>query len=327
MGSSVFNLKKWVCVLSAVFGITLAGCSQTHSLQQIENPGNKFYGLPNGAGDLFKHQGVPETVFASALNCSEVQSTGANLNYRADKPIVTNSPFQPPVPVTADAFANSLPLSPGDLVELHMEYGEGFNGRYVIDNAGLVHLPVLAPIQSMGMPPHRLAERIELALVRANIFRPQTAGVTIKVLNWSSIEVPVTGAVFQPGRVTINAQRANNVMEERIVATGDYSNKRLLSEAVRAAAGVRPDAKLDQVMLIRGGWQIEVDLTGILSGQSVQDYPLIAGDQVIVPSTGCFQPHLVRPSQITPKGFRIFASNLIDSAFNNSSAAVGRLFH
>lgn len=129
---------------------------------------------------------------------------------------------------------------------------------------------------------------------------------------------------FQPGRVTINSALPEQVMEERIGASGDYSNQRLLSEAIRAAAGIRPDAKLDQVILIRQGWQIEADLSGILTGQPVKDYALIAGDQVIVPSTGCFQPHLVRPSQITPKGFRVFMSNLIDSAMSNSNAAIGR---
>lgn len=65
-------------------------------------------------------------------------------------------------------------------------------------------------------------------------------------------------------------------------------------------------------------------MTGMLSGNLVKDYPLVAGDRVIVPSTGCFQEHLVRPSQITPKGFRVFMSNLIDSAGDNASAAVGR---
>jgi hypothetical protein len=65
-------------------------------------------------------------------------------------------------------------------------------------------------------------------------------------------------------------------------------------------------------------------MTGMLSGNLVTDYPLVAGDRVIVPSTGCFQAQLVRPSQITPKGFRVFMSNLIDSAGDNSSAAVGQ---
>lgn len=303
---------------------SLVGCSQYHGLPHPENPTERFFGQTGEVGELFIHQQAPEQVFASSQDCTDVQAVGANLNYRSDKPIVARSPSQPPVPVESFEHRNALPLSPGDMIEIWLEHGEGFNGRYVIDSAGYIQLPVLEPIDALGVPPAILAQRIEVGLIRADVFRPDTAGVTVKVLHWAAIEVPVSGAVFQPGRVTINAQRPSAVMEERVAASGDYAKKRLLSEAVRAASGIRPDAKLDQVMLLRGGWQIEVDLTGILSGQPVTDYPLIAGDQVIVPSTGCFQSHLVRPSQITPKGFRVFMSNLIDSANSNSSAGVGR---
>lgn len=316
--------KIAVSVCAALMMGVLSGCVQTHSLESIENPGDLLFGMPGENGVVFEHQQPMSNTFSSSLDCTDVQEVGAQLNYRTDKPIIMRSPYQPPLPVDQTRFKDSLPLSPGDLIGIFMEYGEGFNGNYVVDNAGLVQLPVIEPLDAMGISTRLLAQRIELALVRAKVFRPETASVSVKVLNWSSIEVPVTGAVFQPGRVTINTLRPSAVMEERIVASGDYSNKRLLSEAVRAASGIRPDAKLDQVKLIRGGWQIEVDLTGILTGEAVQDYPLIAGDQVIVPSTGCFQSHLVRPSQITPKGFRVFMSNLVDSANNNSSAAVGR---
>ena len=166
--------------------------------------------------------------------------------------------------------------------------------------------------------------KIELALIRAEIFQPDSAGVTIYVLNWSSIEVAVAGAVFQPGTVLINKKPVGIQNAEHLEAYGDYSTTRLLSEAIRAASGIRPDAKLDQIILIRKGWQVQIDMTGMLSGNLVNDYPLVAGDRVIVPSTGCFQAHLVRPSQITPKGFRVFMSNLIDSAGDNSSAGIGR---
>jgi protein involved in polysaccharide export with SLBB domain len=219
---------------------------------------------------------------------------------------------------------NALPLSPGDLIEVMMEYGEGFNGSYVLDNLGLLSLPIINAIDAAGLSPQELSRRIELALIKSGIFRPAMATAHVKILHLAAIQIPVTGAVFKPGRVLINKTYANAEMDQRVVADGDYSNKRLLSEAIRGAHGVRPDAKIDQIILIRQGWQIEVDLTGILSGVPVTDYPLIAGDQVIVPSTGCFQSYLVRPSQITPKGFRVFMSNLIDSAQNNSSAAVGR---
>jgi len=302
----------------------LAGCAQQHSLQKIENSSSGFYGAKKETGELFSQQSVPGKVFAAQLNCDERLDFAAPFNYRVDKPILSSAPSQAPLPSRMNPARNTLPLSPGDMIEIMMEYGEGFNGSYVLDNLGLLTLPILEPIHASGMSPRELSQRVEMALIKANIFRPVTATVNVKVLHLAAIEVPVTGAVFQPGRVLINSKRANNEMDQRVVAAGDYSNKRLLSEAIRAAYGARPDAKLDQVILIRQGWQIEVDLTGILSGLPVKDYPLIAGDQVIVPSTGCFQPHLVRPSQITPKGFRVFMSNLIDSAQNNSSAAVGR---
>jgi protein involved in polysaccharide export with SLBB domain len=311
-------------VASVVSVCLLMGCAQQHSLQEVENSSSGFYGAKNENGELFSQQSIPSKVFAAQLNCDDRTDFAAPFNYRVDKPILSSAPSQAPLPTRMNPARNTLPLSPGDMIEIMMEYGEGFNGSYVLDNLGLLTLPIIEPIHASGMSPKELSDRVELALIKANVFRPATATVHVKVLHLSAIEVPVTGAVFQPGRVLINSKRANNEMDQRVVAAGDYSNKRLLSEAIRAAYGARPDAKLDQVILIRQGWQIEVDLTGILSGLPVTDYSLIAGDQVIVPSTGCFQPHLVRPSQITPKGFRVFMSNLIDSAQSNSGAGVGR---
>jgi protein involved in polysaccharide export with SLBB domain len=316
-----FQFSRAVC---AFLSFMLLSCAQSDSLQRVKNSHQGFYGHPQEKGDLFAQQSVPQRVFAAQLECVGSEDFAAPRNYRVDKPILSSAPSQAPLLPRMKPDLNTLPLSPGDMIEIMMEYGEGFNGSYVLDNLGLLTLPILAPIQASGMSPQALSDKVALALIKANIFRPATATVHVKVLHLSAIEVPVTGAVFQPGRVLINSKRANNEMDQRVVAGGDYSNKRLLSEAIRAAYGARPDAKLDQVILIRQGWQIEVDLTGILSGLPVKDYPLIDGDQVIVPSTGCFQPHLVRPSQITPKGFRVFMSNLIDSAQSNSSAGVGR---
>jgi protein involved in polysaccharide export with SLBB domain len=314
--------------ISATIGVLglylLTGCVQHHSLQEIENSSLGFYGNINEKGELFSQQSAPGKIFAAQLHCDDRADFAAPLNYRVDKPILSLAPNQAPLQSKMNPARNTLPLSPGDMIEIMMEFGEGFNGSYVLDISGLLTLPILEPIYASGMSPRELSNRIEMALIKANVFRPATATVHVKVLHLAAIEVPVTGAVFQPGRVIINHRRANNEMDQRVVASGDYSHKRLLSAAISAAWGARPDAKLDQVILIRQGWQIEVDLTGILSGLPVKDYPLIYGDQIIVPSTGCFQPHLVRPSQITPRGARVFMSNLIDSAENNSSAAIGR---
>lgn len=311
-------------ILVLVLCFSILGCAHQIDNDVDSTSQHPFYGQVNGEGDLFTQQSVPSNVFASRSYCVDRETFAAPLNYRVDKPILGNVPSQVPFAANANFTPTTLPLSPGDMIDVMIENGEGFNGRYVLDNNGLLIMPIIQPISATGVSAEVLSDSIAAALIRQQIFKPATALVSVKVVHLASLEIPVTGAVFQPGRVSINGKNDYTKTDQRIVAFGDYSNKRLLSEAIRAASGVRPDAKLDQVILVRGGWHIEVDLSGILSGQAVKDYPLIAGDEVIVPSTGCFQPFLVKPSQITPKGFRVFMSNLIDSALSNSSAGVGR---
>lgn len=308
--------------LLLVLFLVCGGCAQKFPSDVEQHESQSFYGQPGISGELFSQQSVPNNVFAARQYCVDKNQFAAPLNYRVDKPIISQSHTQQPISIAREP--SGLPLSPGDMIEVFIENGEGFNGRYVLDNNGVLMMPIILPISAAGLSTAMLAQEIELALIKAKIFRPATASVSAKIIHLASIDVPVTGAVFQPGRVTINGKNTYSENDKRLVAIGDFSNKRLLSEALRAASGIRPDAKLDQVILVRNGWHIEVDLTGIISGQQVTDYALIAGDQIIVPSTGCFQPYLVRPSQITPKGFRVFMSNLIDSALSNSSAAVGR---
>ncbi len=319
-----FNNYKMIPILVALIAaIVTQGCVR-HSSENIDKSALRFYGNPTDNGDDFIHEQAPNSIFADGLSCDQFKNMGAALNYRTDKPINLNTANMKASAKNDPILAQGLLLSPGDLVEVIIEDGEGFNGRYIVDNAGYVKLPIIGVVEAGGATTNKLEAKIELALIRAEIFQPDSAGVTIYVLNWSSIEVAVAGAVFQPGTVLINKKPIGIQNAEHLEAYGDYSTTRLLSEAIRAASGIRPDAKLDQIILIRKGWQVQVDMTGMLSGDLVNDYPLVAGDRVIVPSTGCFQAHLVRPSQITPKGFRVFMSNLIDSAGDNSSAAIGR---
>lgn len=319
-----FNNYKMIPILVALIAaIVTQGCAR-HSSENIDKSALRFYGNPTDNGDDFIHEQAPNSIFADGLSCDQFKNMGAALNYRTDKPINLNTANMKASAKNDPILAQGLLLSPGDLVEVIIEDGEGFNGRYIVDNAGYVKLPIIGVVEAGGATTNKLEAKIELALIRAEIFQPDSAGVTIYVLNWSSIEVAVAGAVFQPGTVLINKKPIGIQNAEHLEAYGDYSTTRLLSEAIRAASGIRPDAKLDQIILIRKGWQVQVDMTGMLSGDLVNDYPLVAGDRVIVPSTGCFQAHLVRPSQITPKGFRVFMSNLIDSAGDNSSAAIGR---
>ncbi len=307
----------------SIVALNLTGCVRHYS-SDLDRGDEQFYGAMDNSGDKFVHEAPPSADFSRGLDCLQLQNTAAPVNYYTDQPLNLNAANDLPDMRVDPILAEGLLLSPGDLIEVNIEDGEGFSGRYIVDNSGAVKIPQIGKIAAAGDTTNTLETEIELALVRNYIFQPATAAVTIQVLNWSAIEVSVAGAVFQPGRVLINDKLPKATQEDRLAAAGDYSPTRLLSEALRAASGIRPDAKLDQVMLLRKGWQVQVDMTGVLTGKLVKDYPLVAGDRVIVPSTGCFQPHLVRPSQITPKGFRVFMSNLIDSAGDNTSAAIGK---
>lgn len=299
------------------------GCVQFDGVESIQNPSQKFYGTPGELGEVIGHQQPASTVFASDLDCSISGERYAPVHYRVDK-VISNLPRKQtdPRPLVGGINQDAA-LSPGDMVELVIENGEGFNGRYILSPKGRINLPYLPSLSLLGMDAYRAAEKIELALVRNEIFQPATTSVHVHVLEWAEIDVLIMGAVFEPGRKFINGKNVNNRVTEKMTAFGDYANTRLLTEALRAASGVRPDAKIDQIVLIRDGWQMEFDMSGVFTGNQVLDIPLIAGDQVVVPSTGCFQRHLVRPSQITPKGFRVFLSNLTVSADNNTGAGVG----
>lgn len=313
---------KTVHLLILLVMLLMTGCVQHHGLSSVSESGHAFFGEMNQKGLTFEQRSTKGSATTPIDSCNDHHSFGgvANINTFQSKALSQSVLVQS----NKNLFSGELTLSPGDLVELQLENGEGFAGNYIIDSFGNIAIPMIAPIVAAGRTPSEVSKDIELALIRAELFQAQTALSSLKVLRWSAIEVTVEGAVFQAGRVLINSESKDAIYDAKDAATGDFQPTRLLSEALRAASGIRPDAALDKIILVRNGWAVELDLTGILTGQPVTDIPLVAGDHVVVKSTGCFQANLVRPSQITPKGFRVFMSNLIDSANSNSNAAIGR---
>ena len=132
------------------------------------------------------------------------------------------------------------------------------------------------------------------------------------------------------GAVTAG-ERANEIRNSTIAnpALGDFNNGRTLAVALRGAGGVRPDAALGAVYLVRGNSYTAIDLRSALGGDIggsglPLDPQLARGDRIIVPSAGCFQPGLVRPSQVTAPGVRVYMSNLSRPAASNATSAIGK---
>ncbi len=221
----------------------------------------------------------------------------------------------------------TMRYSPGDRFNVFVFGAPEFAGDYAINADGTVVLPFTGPVEALGLTNSELSKRIETKLIEGGIFTREAIRLSLRPVQYAPINVSVAGAVFVPGRHSINTIRDADKQDRALNKFGDSPMERFLGAALRAAGGVRPDADLSNIKVTRNGRTFTLDWRGAITGAAVDDMPLIEGDHVEVGESGCFQSALVRPSQITVGGIRIFNSNLTSPAlsaaptnpqFNNS---------
>jgi polysaccharide export outer membrane protein len=217
---------------------------------------------------------------------------------------------------------DQLKLNSGDRVRVLVEDGEAFSGIFEVDLDGNIHIPYLDPIPAAKTSIRALEKHLKAQLVNQGMFKQEFVAVSIKILQWAEIQISVQGAVYKPGRVLLNQRNVEQKLQQQTQESGDFPRGRLFTAALKGAGGVRPDADLAKITLIREGEAMLLDVSGVFNGKSVVDIPLLAGDQIIVPSVGHLQPELMSLSQITPPGFQIFISNLTQPADSNAKSAV-----
>jgi len=223
-----------------------------------------------------------------------------------------------------EKFSGHLPLSVGDQLKIAVAGDEDLAGVYEVTIGGNLEMPLLGSVQAQGLTIPALKKTIGDALVEKQLFRPSTVAVDAAVQRWSAIEVFVRGSVFVPGRVTTNIFDTLTKEYKNASETGDYARGRLLGTTLQQAGGIRPDADLANIQVIRNGEIIPVDISGLMSGQLARDLPLVSGDEIHVPSIGYFQSDLLRPTQITPPGIRVFMSNPTVPVFGNAGARIDK---
>ena len=221
-------------------------------------------------------------------------------------------------------WSENPPLSPGDRLQIHIVDGDGFSGRYELGMDGTLQLPHLPALAVAGRDTRHAEAQISTALVAAELFNPRRVRVSVRVHEWSHVQVHVSGAVFDPGRVTINVRSPEERALKGNLASGDFPSERMLAAALRAAGGARPDAAIDRIRLIRNGRVRLVDYSGLLQGHRTLSVPLMSGDTIVVPGSGRYDAALVAPSVITPPGIRVFLSNLTVPAAGNALSAVSK---
>lgn len=214
-------------------------------------------------------------------------------------------------------------LSRNDLISLRVEEDETFGGDYVISRDGTIDLPFLSPVRAQGRLVRQVEADIAAQLVARNFF-VEVPRVSVRVADFASVSVGVAGAVFEPRVVEIGGVQGDQIDSRRQAALGASTEARNLSAALRAAGGVRPDADISAVEVRRAGAVFALDMRGVFEGQNAVDIMLLTGDEVSVPSRGCFQDELMRPSPISPPGVSLFLSNLTQPAAGNAISAIGR---
>ena len=219
----------------------------------------------------------------------------------------------------------ALPLSPGDIIEISIPNDEYFVGFYRVNQDGQIEVPYVGSIDVVGKELLAVQTQLSDVLINQGFFLPNKLPLSVEIIQWGAINVSVSGETFQPGRILINENKQSdkdNELTSKQRIKGDNPIGRYLTNAIRIAGGVLPTADITQIKLIRGEEEQIIDLSGVFTGEEIQDIPLIHGDQIIVPKSEEFQPELVRPSQITPPGIKIFVSNLTIPADSNASSAV-----
>lgn len=212
-------------------------------------------------------------------------------------------------------------LSIGDLVQVFVEQDETFSRSYVVGADGAIRLPFAKPIRATGRRPEQVESDISRALVEEELYAIAPR-VSVLLSDYAEAEVFVAGAVFEPRQVIIGGANAQTRDIARQEALGASTSNRTLSAALRNAGGIRPDADLANVKLVRGGQRLSYDIRGSVRGRAFPDPILISGDRVEVPSLGCFQDDLMVPTSVTPPGVKVFLSNLSETAMANAQAAV-----
>jgi protein involved in polysaccharide export with SLBB domain len=212
-------------------------------------------------------------------------------------------------------------LSRNDLVDVRIADDDTFTGSYVISRDGMLKLPFLPPVRAQGRSTDEV-ERDIIAALLADSFYDTAPRLSVRTSDFASVSVGVSGAVFEAQTVEIGSVRGDTVDGRRQAAMGASTEARNLSAALRAAGGIRPDADISAVEVRRDGITHRLDMRGVFDGQNTVDIMLLTGDEVRVPSRGCFQDDLMRPSPISPPGISLFLSNLTQPAQGNAVAGI-----
>lgn len=182
--------------------------------------------------------------------------------------------FTPPVPVVAEGVdedpAIEFRLSPADVVTLRTMSAE--NREYsglIVDERGLLHVPLAGDVEVGGCSLADAERRIELALREFD----RVVRVSVVLEAQSGHVATVLGAILTPGRVPVSPGMR---LADLIAASGG-------PVLVSTQSELGATADLSAAQLLRGGAPIPVSLDLAMRGDPRHNVRIRAGDHLYVP--------------------------------------------
>ncbi len=167
-----------------------------------------------------------------------------------------------PLPVSPSAHSSgtvpdsSGALRPGDVIRLRIWREPDLSGEFPVDEKGTAVFPKIGPMQVSALQPDTLRAQ----LVRSYSVYLRNPAIEVTLLR----RITILGGVRNPGLHPVDPTMT-------------------LSDAFALAGGVTPEAKPDQVELVRDGKRY---LYKISKETRVTDTPVRSGDQLYVPTKG-----------------------------------------
>ncbi len=292
-------IRTFTSALVGLSALTLAGCSATQRITNVEavSEGQSYQAEYRDEKSFKADKISPASVTMNSSRCDAVAAPSKPIQF-----------FPPEV------------MSPGDIVEVRVGTDETFSGKYEISSDGTLKVSDLVSVMAYGKSVTEIAGAISKSLVSQGYYNTQPI-VSVRLVDFGAVRAFVGGAVFEPRMVTIGGTAATGNDSTRVQVVGATTEGRRLSQALQNAGGIRPDADLSRVVLTRNGKRMVVDLRNAVTGGMYDDKIILAGDEINVPSLGCFQSALMVPSSVSPAGVKVALSNLTEPALSNANSA------
>jgi polysaccharide biosynthesis/export protein len=294
--------KAVVIAFAGLSVLALAGCSAKQRITNIEAVAEGKSYQAEYRDQAWGHKSTisPASVVMNAQKCGK------------------------PAPISNQTkFFLSEVMSPGDLVEVTVGNDETFSGKYEISADGTLKIRELVSVKAYGKSVTEIGNAVSNALTSGG-FYSVAPSVSVRLVDFGAVRAYVSGAVFESGMVILGGSGATGDDNTRVQTLGATTENRRLSRAIQNAGGIRPDADLSRVTIKRDGKLIVADLRNAITGGMFEDRIILAGDEITVPSLGCFQSELVTPSAVSPAGAKVFMSNLTEPALSNANSAIGK---